>query len=184
MADQRQLCPEAELKAVIAAFSAAPSSAMPGLDRLLSAYPGDPRLLFLKGSMLAAGQDYAGAIALLRRAVDAAPDYAIARFQLGMLLLTSGKPYDAQEAWGPLHGLPPAVYLRRFVDGMCHLIRDEFEPCVHALQEGIAANTENEPLNRDMQLVIDEVRSRQSGSGPVSAVDMLLQQAALKSTRH
>jgi hypothetical protein len=123
----------------------------------------------------------------MRRAVDLAPDYAIARFQLGFLLLTSGEPHAAQEAWGPLHALPESNYLNIFVRGLCHLIRDEFDDTVRLLQEGIDRNTENAPMNADMQLIIDEVRRKQAAGGigaAVSAVDQLLQQSALRSTRH
>jgi hypothetical protein len=106
---------------------------------------------------------------------------------LGFLLLTSGEPHAAQEAWGPLHSLPADNYLHLFVVGLCHLIRDEFDDTIRSLQDGIARNQENLPMNRDMQLIIDEVRgkiSRKDGDAATSSVGFLLQQAALKSTRH
>ena len=124
----------------------------------------------------------------MRHAVDLAPDYAIARFQLGFLLLTSGEPHAAQEAWGPLYALSTDNYLRLFVLGLCHLIRDEFADAIRVLQDGIALNRNNPAMNRDMKLIIDEVRAKinEQGGGetPVSSVDFLLQQAALKSTKH
>jgi hypothetical protein len=120
--------------------------------------------------------------------VDLAPDYAIARFQLGFLLLTSGESHAAQEAWGPLHALPADNYLRLFVMGLCHLIRDEFNDVINVLQDGMARNRDNPAMNRDMQLIIDEVRAKLSGqdrgTAPISSVDFLLQQAAMKATRH
>lgn len=43
-------------------------------------------------------------------------------------------------------------------------------------------------MNSDMQLIIDEVRRTMSGgpksNAPPSPMDMLLQQAAVKSTKH
>jgi Flp pilus assembly protein TadD len=158
------------------------------LSALMIRWPDDPRLLFLDGSLKAAAEDYAGARAAMRRAVDIAPDYAIARFQLGFLLLTCGEGHAAQEAWGPLHGLPEGHYLRLFVTGLCHLIRDEFDDCERLLQHGMVANDENLPLNHDMQLIIDEARRKQragdEGEGAASATQMLLQQAAFKVTKH
>lgn len=181
------LCPEQKLSSFLAQMKSGGNQGMRDLDTLLRDYPGDPRLHFLRGSFLAGEQDYGGARTAMRRAVELAPDYAIARFQLGLLLLTSGDAIAAQEAWGPLHSLPSAHYLRLFVTGLTHMIRDEFDDTVRLLQEGIAANAENPPLNRDMQMVIEEVRARPaaaSGGGAVSSVDFLLQQAALKATRH
>ena len=185
---ESQFCPQDKLSSLMAVFGSDETRAMRELDTLLGAYPRDARLHFLKGSLLAGRQDYAAARTAMRHAVDLAPDYAVARFQLGFLLLTSGEPYPAQEAWGPLHALPADHYLRIFVDGLTHLIRDEFADAIRLLQEGIKRNRENLPMNRDMQLIIDEVRGKMSaqasGEAPVSSVDMLLQQAALKSTKH
>jgi tetratricopeptide (TPR) repeat protein len=185
---ESQLCPQDKLSSLMTAIGSDEPRAMRALDTLLSAYPRDARLHFLRGSLLAARQDYKAARAAMRHAVDLAPDYAVARFQLGFLLLTSGEPYPAQEAWGPLHALPVDHYLRLFVEGLTRLIRDEFSDTIRLLKEGVERNRENLPMNRDMQLIIDEVRGKMSaqanGEAPVSTVDMLLQQAALKSTKH
>ena len=182
--NDRKLCSEARLSALLAAAAKDEARATGELTALLLDFPSDPRLHFLKGSFLAGKQDYAAARMAMRRAVDLAPDYGIARFQLGLLLLTSGEPYAAQEAWGPLHGLAAEHYLRLFVEGLCHLIRDEFGRAIQSLEEGIARNAENPAMNRDMQLVIDEINRKRSDSGGASSVDLLLQQAALKATRH
>jgi len=182
------LCPEGKLTSLVARVSDDSTRGTRELDALLGDYPLDPRLHFLKGSLLAGRQDYASARTAMRRAVDLAPDYAIARFQLGFLLLTSGEPHAAQEAWGPLHALPADSYLRIFVTALCHLIRDEFGEAVRLLQEGIGRNRDNPALNRDMQLIVDEVNQKRSdqagGDTSVSSVDFLLQQAALKATKH
>ncbi|HEY0959828.1 MAG TPA: hypothetical protein VGE05_11245 [Novosphingobium sp.] len=162
------------------------------LDELVDRFRDDARLHFLKGSMMAGHKDYAGARKAMRRAVDLAPDFAIARFQLGFLLLTSGEPWAAQEAWGPLHALPKGHYLLDFVHGLGHLIQDEFANAIVELERGIEANQENLPLNKDMRLIIDEIRLRDlagNDRGPdenstVSSAQALLQQASLRSTRH
>ncbi len=181
------LCPDGKMSALIAAMNTDEALGMRDLDTLLRDFPGDPRLHFLKGSILAGQQDYAAARTAMRHAVDLAPDYAIARFQLGFLLLTSGEPHAAQEAWGPLHGLPADSYIRLFVVGLCHLIRDEFPDTLRLLREGMAHNRENPSMNRDMQLIVDELRRKMDesdkGGSPASSVDFLLQQSALR-TRH
>jgi tetratricopeptide (TPR) repeat protein len=181
-------CSDSKIATLLSSIRADEPHGFRELEASLRDYPADPRLHFLKGSLLASRQDYVAARAEMRRAVDLAPDYGIARFQLGFLCLTSGEPHAAQEAWGPLHALPHEHYLRLFVVGLCHLIQDEFDDSIRSLQEGMAHNHENAPLNRDIQLIIDEMRAQRVGKGragdAVSSVDLLLQQAALKASKH
>jgi tetratricopeptide (TPR) repeat protein len=180
MANQA-LAPNDTMNALLQRVGKDVRKGMKELDGLLVDFPDDPRLHFLKGSLLAGREDYVGARVAMRRAVDLAPNFAVARFQLGFLLLTSGEPIAAQETWGPLHGLPADNHIRLFVEGLCHLIRDEFDDAIHALQEGIARNQENAPMNRDMQLIIDDIREKGLKSeGAMSSVDFLLQQSALR----
>jgi tetratricopeptide (TPR) repeat protein len=185
---KRELCPENKMSSLIARAQTDAANGLRDLEVLLRDYPEDARLHFLKGSLLASQQDFPAAREAMRRAVDVAPDYAVARFQLGFLLLTSGEPHAAQEAWGPLHGLPSDNYMKIFVLGLCHLIRDEFDDTIRLLQDGMARNHENPPMNADMQLIIDEVRRKQIDqgdiSGTTSSVGQLLRQSALKATKH
>ena len=51
-------------------------------------------------------------------AVALAPDFLIARYQLGFFELTSGEVDNALATWGPLLRLPEDNYLRQFVEGM------------------------------------------------------------------
>lgn len=183
----RTLCTDGEIAAVIDAYKRNPSKGLRELEQSLAAYPADPRLHFLKGSWLAGQEDYAAARRSMRHAIDLAPNYSVARFQLGLLELTSGEAIAAQETWGPLHALPKGNYLRLFVTGLCHLIRDEFADAARHLEEGISLNHENEPMNHDMRMIVDEIRRKRGSRGKdgeaVSSVGLLLQQAALKS-RH
>jgi hypothetical protein len=189
-AEGGMLCPDETLAVLVAMLQAGEEDATPKLHDLTARFRQDPRLHFLSGSMMAGQKDYEGARKAMRRAVDLAPDFAIARFQLGFLLLTNGEAWPAQEVWGPLHGLPESHYLRHFVRGLCHLVRDEFAGTIAELERGIAANQENLPLNNDMRLVIDEVREKgligggHDTPGDMSSAQMLLQQASLRSTRH
>jgi tetratricopeptide (TPR) repeat protein len=181
------LCPEDQLAEVVQRIGADEGNDTSELDVLLVSYPEDPRLHFLRGSLLAAGREYAAAVKAMRRAVEAAPDYAIARFQLGFLLLTSGEAHAAQEAWGPLHGLAAEHYLRRFVEGLTHLIHNRFDDAIDCLLDGIRRNEENPPMNGDMRLIVDEVRRKMADADSMAALSpahLLLQQSALKSTKH
>ena len=184
-----KLCDDTTLADLVAALQSGASDDIQQTDRLLAEYPDDPRLHFLRGSMLIGIGRPIEALPALRKAVELAPDMAIARFQLGFFLLTSGEPGEALSVWGPLALLADGHYLRLFAGGLTHLIRDEFEEAVRALEEGIAVNSENLPLNRDMGLIIEQIRNLQRGDGPaevgdVSATSLLLGQLASKRTTH
>jgi tetratricopeptide (TPR) repeat protein len=152
------LCDDATMTTLIEAMRGAPNDQIEHVDRLLGEYPQDPRLHFLRGSMLAGAGRYIEAHQALKRAVELAPDYAIARFQLGFFQLTSGETANALDTWGRLDGLADGHYLRKFVDGLRCLIRDDFAGVIQNLSEGIALNSENPPLNNDMTLIIERCR--------------------------
>lgn len=119
-----------------------------------------PEALFMLGSEYAQIKLVDDALDCMGRAVAQAPEFWIARFQLGLLHLTAGQPAQAQAVWAPLATLADGdakAYLKRFHQGLLHLIADEFGPAVQWLQSGIALNHENEPLNVDMRRIIDAV---------------------------
>lgn len=156
------------------------------IDALLERYPQDARLHFMRGSVLAGRQRPIEAHQAMRRAVEIAPGYALARYQLGFFELTSGEPEAALSTWGPLLAEPADNPLRIFVEGMTHLIRDEFGPALSRFEEGIARNLDNEPLNNDVRLLMGEVRkladSRVEAAGAasddLSATSLILGQFA------
>lgn len=150
------LCGEEELQRLMQSMQADDADELQLADRLIADFPEDPRLHFLRGSILASIGRPIEALPALQRAVELAPDFAIARFQLGFFQLTSGEAANALSTWGPLALLDEKNYLRIFVGGLTHLVRDEFAPAIEQLRAGIAANSENLPLNRDMQLIIEQ----------------------------
>lgn len=152
------LCADQDLADVMQAVQNETGDELLRLDRLVFQYPEDPRLHFLRGSILAGIGRPIEALTSFKEAVRLAPDFAIARFQLGFFLLTSGEAAEALSVWGPLAMLPADHYLRLFVGGLTHLIRDEFSETIRVLEAGVAANQDNPPLNRDMQLIIGRVR--------------------------
>lgn len=182
------LCPEGQFEELLAATRADAPDKIAQADRLIAQYGGDPRLHLLRGSMLAGIGRPIEALSSLKRAVEIAPDFAIARFQLGFFYLTSGEPGEALSAWGPIALLPDGHYLRFFVGGLTHLIRDEFDDTIARLQQGIAANSENPPLNVEMEDLIEKVRAVQMSNraaevtggdkekGSASATSFLLDQ--------
>lgn len=121
-----ELCPEERLLALTQDMQSGAPNPMERVEKLLAEFPDDPRLNFLRGSMLITDGRLIEAHRAMTRAVELAPDFAIARFQLGFFQLTSGEAGNALETWGRLDQLPDGYYLRCFVDGLRCLIRDDF----------------------------------------------------------
>jgi tetratricopeptide (TPR) repeat protein len=187
MVPQSKQCDDQTFDELVAALEAGDKDEIERTDQLLAEYPEDGRLHFLRGSMLVGIGRPIEALPALRKAVELAPDLAIARFQLGFFLLTSGDAAEALSVWGPLALLPDDHYLRLFVGGLTYLIRDEFAEASATLRQGIEANLENAPLNRDMALIIERIGRIDSAlprPDDVSAASLLLGQHAPGGTTH
>ena len=185
---QSDMAPDDLLQPVLGEMQQNGEQALNRLDELIGLYGNDPRLHFLRGSALASLERYDQARTAMRKAVDIAPDYALARFQLGLLELTSGEPVAAQSSWGPLLSLPNESPLRLFVLGLNKLIGGAYDEATALLQEGIALNTELPPMNRDMTLIIEQMREKldaQSRPEDIeSGAHFLLRQYSFKDTKH
>lgn len=133
----------------------------PDLQQIKSAVardPGNAELRYLLGAELAQQRDYDGAVIEMRTALAIDPKLHFARLQLGLLYLTMARPNESLEIWGPLEQLEDGAALKHFKRGLEALIRDDFPVCISQLRRGIELNTQNAPLNRDMNLIIDRVR--------------------------
>lgn len=177
-----KLCDDISIEALRKAMDQSATDQLPQMESLLDRFPEDPRLHFLYGSTLVSTGRIIEAHRSLSKAVELAPDFAIARFQLGLFQLTSGETNAALETFGPLDRLPDTHYLRAFVDGLRCLIRDDFMGTIENLRKGIGVNRENPPLNNDMQLIIDRSlpllgnSSAEVEGGEVSETSLILQQ--------
>jgi hypothetical protein len=155
--------------------------------RLLGEFPEDPRLHFLHGSLLAGQSRYPEARKAMATALAIAPGYALARFQLGFLELTSGEPGLALATWAPLDTLPADNPLRVFAEGLQHLIGDRFAETVRLLEYGIGLNRDNPAMNADMRLIIRELEQKAlapEADDAVSAAHLLLQRYNDKTVKH
>ncbi|MEK6540960.1 MAG: hypothetical protein AABZ45_02435 [Pseudomonadota bacterium] len=161
-----------EMATLLQQIAAGDGDDVTAIDAVMARYPFDSRLHFLRGSVLAGSGHALEAHQSLTRAVELAPDFAIARFQLGFFELTSGEPRTAEETWAPLTVLPTGHYLRHFVSGLNALIADQFVDCVAALRAGIAVNEENPALNNDMQLIIAQCNELIGNAGGDSTGDI------------
>jgi tetratricopeptide (TPR) repeat protein len=177
-----KLCDDASIETLTRASSLPRQDQLPQIEALLGRYPEDPRLHFLYGSTLISAGRIIEAHSSLSRAVELAPDFSIARFQLGLFQLTSGEANAALATFGPLDRLPDAHYVRAFVDGLRCLIRDDFAGTIENLRRGITLNSENPPLNNDMQMIIDRCQPLLAGAAQdgadtdVSETSLILRQ--------
>jgi tetratricopeptide (TPR) repeat protein len=191
-----QFCPDPSMQSAIAILQGNDEAGLAELDRLLGKYPLDARLYFLKGSVLAGVQRYVDGRAAMQKAVEVAPGFELARFQLGFLELTSGLAADAAATWEPFGSLEPDAPFRLLSDGLNCLARDDFAEADRLLRRGMAANAEHPLINGDMQLLLDEIAGKIVPEGVTdgaavdspSAVHQMLQQFELKDsinkTRH
>lgn len=184
------LCSDAELSELVEQIESDEDADLEKIDRLVLRYPQDARLQFMRGSVLAGKQRLIEAHAALKRAVEIAPDFSLARYQLGFFELTSGEADHALSTWGPLLKLPLDNYLRCFVEGLTHLIRDEFSSAIEKMRDGIKLNQENVPMNNDIQLLIAECEKlcdgnmASDGEGAQSATSLMLGQLSAGGTKH
>jgi predicted TPR repeat methyltransferase len=132
-----------------------PDRAIALLKQAVDEAPADARCHYLLGAEYAQIGMYERAIAQMHKALELDPELHAARFQLGLLQLGARNVEAAAETWGPLDMLGPRHAFALFKTGLLHLARDEFADAVRCLQEGLAANDFNAPLNTDMQRMLD-----------------------------
>jgi tetratricopeptide (TPR) repeat protein len=126
-------------------------------------------LRYLLGAELANQGEYEQAVIEMTLAVELQPSLHTARLQLGLLHLTLARPSEAIAAWQPLGALPDDSYLKLFQQGLESLIRDDFADCIGRLEQGIAANSVNAPLNHDMALIVSKCRAALAAQATPSA---------------
>lgn len=186
------LCPDDALRGAMTILGQDDARGLAALETLIADYPGDARLHFLRGSVLAGGGRIEDAHQAMGQAVAIAPAFRIARFQLGFLQFTSGDAASAIATWQPLREGAEEDALSSFAAGLEALAADRFDEAVDLLRLGMAQNKDNPPLNNDMAMLIEAVRAEAgapaNGGGdsdePMSLTQLALQQSAAKSTRH
>jgi tetratricopeptide (TPR) repeat protein len=124
---------------------------------------------YLLGAEYAQIHMYERAVGEMERALALDPALSVARLQLGLLWLTSGGADRADTVLAPLAELPANEALRHFGAGLRHLIKDQMDEAVARLEQGIALNTANAPLNGDMLNILGEIARLRAGGAPATA---------------
>jgi Flp pilus assembly protein TadD len=125
--------------------------------------PGSGVPHFLAGSEHANAGNIALAEGAFARAVLLAPEFSLARYQLGLLQFSSQRAAMALLTWQPLLDLPGAAALGHFVRGFAALARDGFPEAVAQFREGLACNDVNQAMASDIQQVLAAVEKLSAG---------------------
>ncbi len=137
-----------------------PDKAISYLKRLLKVDPDNGKAYYLMGALHAEIGMHKQAMDEMTKALEldsSLPETA--RFQLGLLYITSGNIPEAEATWQPLDQLGNEHALYLFKTGMLHLVRDEFDQCAETLRKGIEVNSFNEDLNNDMRRVLQDAEN-------------------------
>lgn len=125
--------------------------------------PGSGIPHFLIGSEHAAAGNVEAAEQAFARAVLLAPDFGLARYQLGLLQFSTARAAMALVTWQPLLALPPADPLVHFVRGFEALASDGFADALHHYREGLACHDINQGLAADIQRLVEAVERLPGG---------------------
>ena len=129
-----------------------------------AAEPGAGLPQFLLGAEFAALGDMGQAEAAFANATRLAPDFPMARYQLGLLQFSSGRAAMALLTWQPLLSLPDTDPLPHFVNGFAALAQDRFDEALRHYQQGLILNTSNDALSGDIEKVIAGIKALNPGS--------------------
>ncbi|MBK4735680.1 tetratricopeptide repeat protein [Noviherbaspirillum pedocola] len=146
---------ELKFLAMGASRANSPEQALVYLKHALQAAPEDGELLYLLAAEHAQLGMYDRAAEEMTRALALRPDMYTARLQLGLLHLGAARVDAATDTLRPLTNLDANNCFHHFALGLEHLMRDRFSACRSALEQGIALNNVNAPLNGDMRKIID-----------------------------
>ncbi len=110
------------------------------------------------GAEFAALGDMTQAEAAFANATRLAPEFPMARYQLGLVQFSSGRAAMGLLTWQPLLDLPDTDPLPHFVNGFAALAQDRFEEALAFYEQGLARNTANPPLSGDIEKVMAGIR--------------------------
>lgn len=128
--------------------------------------PASPLPHFLIGSEQASAGDFAQAELAFASALLLAPDFALARYQLGLLQFSSQRAPVALLTWQPLFALPEHDALLHFVRGFAALAQDAFTEAVGHFRRGLACTPANPALCSDILQVVEAVERLGTAAEP------------------
>lgn len=120
-------------------------------------------------------QDAEGAYAT---AILLAPTMAVARYQLGLLQFATDRLPLALTTWQPLLALPEEDFMQQFVQGFFALASENRSHAEQRFRKGLALNTVNPPMNRDIERVLESLAALQAPEAPAETPPVVEDTAA------
>jgi len=139
--------------------------------------PASPLPHFLIASEQASAGDFAAAELAFASALLLAPDFALARYQLGLLQFSSQRAPVALLTWQPLFALPEHEALLHFVRGFAALAQDAFGESLAHFRRGLDCTPANPALCSDILQVVQAVErleQRERSTAPDAGAHVLL----------
>lgn len=99
-----------------------------------------------------------------RKVVQLAPDFPIARFQLGQLYLVKGDGTSATSMLAPLAALPAGTALSNYAKGLIAAAADDAVAAIEGLRTGLACEQDIPALAADMQRLLANLESSLAGA--------------------
>jgi tetratricopeptide (TPR) repeat protein len=121
---------------------------------------------FLIASEQASAGNTEAAEAGFATAVLLAPDFTLARYQLGLLQFSSARAAAALVTWQPLFTLPVVDPLHHFVRGFAALAQDQFDEALAHYRAGLACRDGNPAVASDIAKVIERIEQLRSPQSP------------------
>ena len=143
-------------------------SAMALFQRASEADPASALPHFLLASEQASAGDFARAELAFAKALLLAPDFALARYQLGLLQFSSARAPVALLTWQPLFALPEEEALLHFVRGFSALAQEGPGESLAHFRRGLACTPANPALCADILQVVEAVERLAAGTPPAS----------------
>jgi predicted Zn-dependent protease len=159
------------------------------ISAALERHPGDWRLLFLRGAVLASNRQNDEARDAFVNCTSLMPDFYPAWFMLGFLDLFEGKVVEARNAWAALEHLPVDDALLACTRGLLLLAIDQYEPAIAELRRAQKAHAAYPALMPYLQSVIlstEQYYAAIAGeiSRPAAGNHVLLAEYLTSPTRH
>lgn len=123
---------------------------------------------FLIGSEHASAGDFAAAELAFAGAVLLAPNFSLARYQLGLLQFSTQRAALALLTWQPLLALPDDDALPHFVRAFTAMAQDAMPEALRHFRAGLACGPANPALCNDVLQLVEAVeRLQEPGTGHV-----------------
>lgn len=100
-----------------------------------------------------------------------APEFHLARFQFGLFLLTQDRIALSLLIWQPLLEIDERSPFRLFAEGIIHRIQGNNSEAIACIELGIKLNPNNEALNRDLQGIVDSLKSNEVTTATTNTVN-------------